>query len=39
VIVLLWFYALALIILGGAIINAMRYELHDTGTLSAPSSE
>lgn len=39
VIVLLWFYALALIILGGAIINAMRYELHDTGSLSAPSSE
>jgi YihY family inner membrane protein len=39
VIVLLWFYALAIIILGGAIINAMRYELHDTGTLSAPASE
>ena len=39
VIVLLWFYALAIIILGGAIVNAMRYELHDTGTLSAPSSE
>ncbi len=39
VIVLLWFYALAIIILGGATINAMRYELHDTGSLSAPSSE
>jgi membrane protein len=39
VIVLLWFYAIAIIILGGATINAMRYELHDTGTLSAPSSE
>ena len=39
VIVLLWFYALAIIILGGATINAMRYELHDTGTLSVPSSE
>ncbi len=38
VIVLLWFYALAIIILGGATINAMRYELHDTGTLSAPST-
>ena len=38
VIVLLWFYALAIIILGGAIINAMRYELHDTGTLSTPDS-
>jgi YihY family inner membrane protein len=33
VIVLLWFYAIALIILGGAIINAMRFELHDTGTI------
>jgi membrane protein len=39
VIVLLWFYALAIIILGGATINAMRYELHDTGSLSGPSSE
>ena len=38
-IVLLWFYAIAIILLGGATINAMRYELHDTGTLSAPSSE
>jgi YihY family inner membrane protein len=34
VIVLLWFYAIAIIILGGATINAMRYELHDTGELS-----
>lgn len=31
VIVLIWFYALALIILSGAIINAMRFEVHDTG--------
>ena len=38
VIVLLWFYALAIIILGGAVINAMRYELHDTGTISTASS-
>ena len=38
-IVLLWFYAIAIIVLGGATINAMRYELHDTGSLSAPSSE
>jgi membrane protein len=30
-IVLIWFYALGLIILGGAIINAMRFEVHDTG--------
>jgi YihY family inner membrane protein len=34
VIVLLWFYAIAIIILGGAIINALRYELHDTGSIS-----
>ncbi|MBA2439098.1 MAG: YihY/virulence factor BrkB family protein, partial [Thermoleophilaceae bacterium] len=33
-IVLLWFYALAIIILGGATINAMRFEIHDTGELS-----
>ena len=39
VIVLLWFYAIAIIVLGGATLNAMRYELHDTGSLSAPSSE
>jgi membrane protein len=34
VIVLLWFYALAIIILGGAIVNAMRFELHETGELT-----
>src|SRR5437763_1252018 len=28
-IVLIWFYALALIILGGAIANAMRFEQHE----------
>lgn len=33
VIVLLWFYALAIIILGGAIVNALRFELHETGEL------
>ena len=33
VIVLLWFYAIAIILLGGAVINAMRFELHDTGEL------
>jgi membrane protein len=32
-IVLIWFYALALIILGGAVVNSMRFELHDTGGL------
>ena len=30
---LLWFYALALGLLAGAVINALRYEIHDTGTL------
>jgi YihY family inner membrane protein len=34
VIVLLWFYALAIILLGGAIVNAMRFELHDTGEIT-----
>ena len=34
VIVLLWFYAIAIIILGGGVINALRYELHDTGSIS-----
>ena len=33
VIILIWFYALAIIILSGAILNAMRYELHETGEL------
>jgi membrane protein len=32
-IVLLWFYLLAIIILGGAVVNALRFELHDTGEL------
>src|SRR4051794_40226503 len=34
VIVLLWFYALAIILLGGAVVNALRFELHDTGEIS-----
>jgi YihY family inner membrane protein len=34
VIVLIWFYAHALIILAAAIVNAMRYELHETGELA-----
>ena len=33
VIVLIWFYAIAIILLGGAVINATRFELHDTGEL------
>ena len=34
-IVLLWFYALAIIMLAGATINAMRFEVLDTGGLRA----
>ena len=34
VIVLIWFYGLAIILLSGATINAMRYEIHETGELS-----
>jgi len=33
-IVLIWFYALAIILLGGATLNAMRFELHDTGDIT-----
>ncbi|MBA3358998.1 MAG: YihY/virulence factor BrkB family protein [Thermoleophilaceae bacterium] len=33
-IVLVWFYILAFVILGGAVLNAMRFELHETGELS-----
>jgi membrane protein len=33
VIILIWFYALAIIVLGGAVINAARFELYDTGEL------
>jgi len=32
-IALLWFYALSLAILAGAVINALRHEAHDTGAL------
>jgi YihY family inner membrane protein len=32
---LIWFYALSLAIMAGAVINALRFELHDTGTLDA----
>jgi membrane protein len=34
VIVLIWFYAIAIILLGAAVINATQFELHDTGELS-----
>ena len=36
-IALLWFYALALIVLAGGIVNAMRFEMHDTGEVAAAS--
>jgi YihY family inner membrane protein len=39
VIVLVWFYALAIIMLGGAIVNAMRFEIHETGDLSVERAE
>jgi membrane protein len=32
-IALVWFYALSLALLAGAVINSLRHELHDTGTL------
>ncbi len=37
VIVLIWFYAIAIILLAAAVINALRFELHDTGELSIRS--
>jgi membrane protein len=37
-IVLLWFYLLAIIILGGAVVNALRFELHETGELPADAA-
>ena len=37
-IVLIWFYLLAIIILGGAVMNALRFELHDTGELPGPDT-
>ncbi len=36
-IVLLWFYVLAIVILSGATINSIRFELHDTGEVRARS--
>ncbi len=30
---LLWFYVVALALMAGAVINALRYELHDTGSV------
>jgi len=36
VIILIWFYALAIIVLSGAVINAARFEIYDTGELKTP---
>lgn len=36
---LIWFYVLALGLLAGAVINALRYELHDTGTLRGMTAD
>lgn len=36
---LIWFYLLSLAILAGAVINALRYELRDTGSLDLPGWE
>ena len=37
VILLVWFYALAFIMLIGALINAARFEIHETGRLTIES--
>ena len=36
-IALVWFYLVALSLLAGAVINALRYELRDTGRIKSPS--
>jgi YihY family inner membrane protein len=38
VILLVWFYALAFIMLGGALINATRFEVHDTGGINVETA-
>lgn len=38
-IALLWFYVLSLALMVGAVINSLRYELHDTGELPYRRSE
>jgi YihY family inner membrane protein len=35
-IALIWFYIVSLSLMAGAVINALRYELHDTGSLDSP---
>jgi membrane protein len=36
-IALVWFYLVSLSLMAGAVINALRYELHDTGTVRLPA--
>jgi membrane protein len=36
-IALVWFYLVSLSLMAGAVINALRYELHDTGTVRIPA--
>jgi membrane protein len=36
---MIWFYVLAIALLAGAVINALRYELHDTGTLRGMTAD
>jgi YihY family inner membrane protein len=38
-IALVWFYIVSLSLMAGAVINALRYELHDTGTMRMAASE
>jgi YihY family inner membrane protein len=38
-ILLIWFYAIAIIILAGGVINAARFELHETGDLPTGREE
>jgi uncharacterized BrkB/YihY/UPF0761 family membrane protein len=35
-IALIWFYVLSLAILSGAVINSLRFEVYDTGTMPTP---
>jgi YihY family inner membrane protein len=36
-IALVWFYLVSLLVLSGAVVNAMRFEKHDTGEIAAES--
>jgi YihY family inner membrane protein len=38
-IALVWFYLVSLSLMAGAVINALRYELHDTGTMRMPTDQ